>query len=156
MGFYNTLSRQFFYPLADIITGWSVSKTLSFLEISQWWDTQQLKDYQNKKLRALVNHAYRNVPYYHRIFRENELHPDDVREIGDLKKLPILTKKIIRENFPENIVAKNIPRKDHLKGNTSGSSGEQLIYYNTRLYRSFMWASAYRAWGWAGYKLGDK
>jgi phenylacetate-CoA ligase len=74
-----------------------------FLDKSQWWSSAELENYQNEKLARLIRHAYENVPYYSKLFKENGLRPDDVQTTSDLAKIPILTKKTIRENFPFEI-----------------------------------------------------
>ena len=43
-------------------------KHFDFLEESQWWAADRLLDYQDEKLRKLITHAYRNVPYYREVF----------------------------------------------------------------------------------------
>ena len=54
-------------------------------------DAADLQRYQNKKLRAIVQHCARRVPYYHRLFKERHLDPSSIRTVDDLEKLPILT-----------------------------------------------------------------
>ena len=44
--------------------------TYSFLKKSQWWSREQLEEYQMRQLSKLLNHAYKDVPYYRRIFNE--------------------------------------------------------------------------------------
>jgi phenylacetate-CoA ligase len=39
---------------------------------------------------------------------------------------------------------------------TSGSTGEPTKFYQTKEDFSWIWAAHFRAWGWAGYLLGDK
>ena len=56
----------------------------------------EIRELQSKKLKALVKHSYDHVPYYRSIFKEEKLHPDDIKGIGDLDKIPILKKEDIR------------------------------------------------------------
>lgn len=156
MSLYSKISRNLILPLGDFVMGYSISRNLRFLEKSQWWSMKELHDYQNKKLRALINHAYENVPYYHQVFRERKLYPEDIRTTNDLKKLPILTKELIKENFPDNIVAKSIPVKQRMVTASSGSTGEPLQYYITKKAWGFAIACTLRGWYWMGYQLGDK
>ena len=128
---------------------------LKELEETQWWSPEQLRELQNKKLRALIKHAYENVPYYHRIFEERGLSDKDIQTVEDLPKLPILTKNDIRQNFSDLVVRDSKKYKPFLNA-TSGSTGEPLQYYVTMDVASINWAGEFRGWGWAGYKLGDK
>lgn len=46
---------------------------------------------QNRRIRAIVVHAYETVPYYREIMDEAGLRPRDFRTAEDLARLPILT-----------------------------------------------------------------
>ncbi len=50
---------------------------------------------QEKNLHALIKHAYETVPYYNRIFKESKISPDDIKNVEDLTKIPVLTKRDI-------------------------------------------------------------
>lgn len=153
----NWFTENIILPLTDIALGQSIKKHLDFLQKSQWWSESDLKEYQNEKLRALIRHAYENVPYYNELFRRLGLKPDDIKNANDLVKLPILTKEDIRENFKRGkIIAQNIPRKELIFSSSSGSTGEPLQYYITKDAGSFSKACGIRGWYWMRYRLGDK
>lgn len=59
--------------------------TYAFLQESQWWSKEQLEEYQLQQLSTLLQHAYENVPYYHRIFDERGLKPKDIQDFKDLQ-----------------------------------------------------------------------
>jgi len=82
---------------------------LKWLEKTQWWKPSEIKELQNRKLRALIRHAYENVPYYHKLFRKLNLKPDDIKREEDLQKLPILRKEDIRKNLSE-LLARDFKR----------------------------------------------
>ena len=44
--------------------------TYRLLKKSQWWNREQLEEYQLQQLSKLLNHAYENVPYYRKVFNE--------------------------------------------------------------------------------------
>ncbi len=155
MSLYTALARNVFLPLGDRVMGTSISRDLQFLEKSQRWSREQQLEYQNEKLRALIRHAYDNVPYYHKIFRERELKPEDFRSVIDLVKLPVITKDIIRRNF-EDFKAKNYGEGTYFISRTGGSTGVPLLFYNTLVGWSISWAANFRAFGWGGFNYGDK
>ncbi len=152
----NSMLENIILPLSDVFLGHSVSNDLRFLMKSQWWSHEQIDEYQNKKLRELIKHSYNNVPYYNDLFAKLKLKPDDIKTKNDLYKIPLLTKEEIRKNFPDKIVAKNIPRKELRLSSSSGSTGQPLQFYETKLSHSFHNAAGIRGWYWMGYKLGDK
>jgi phenylacetate-CoA ligase len=157
MSIRNIITENIILPLSDLVLGQSVYKHFKFLQKSQWWSENDLKEYQNEKLRALIKHVYENVPYYTELFVKLKLNPADFKTTKDLHKLPILTKEIVRENMKTGkLIAKNIREKDMKLNGSSGSTGEPLQYYITKDAYSFNVAANLRGWYWMGYRLGDK
>ena len=156
MSIINIITENIILPLSDITLGLSVSKHLKFLLKSQWWSESDLQEYQNKKLQQLIRHAYHNVPYYNELFKSLNIKPAQIQIKEDLRKLPILTKETIRKNFPDKIVARNIPKKLLLFRSSSGSTGEPFQFFQTKSAESFNHATGIRGWYWMGYRLGDK
>jgi phenylacetate-CoA ligase len=71
-----------------------------------------------------------------------------------LKKIPVLTKDIIRKNLPD-LLAKNIPASKRIESHSSGSTGEPMKYFIDSNSYTADWAQTFRCWGWAGFQLGD-
>lgn len=122
---------------------------------SQWLAPGELQSLQRRKLARLLRHAYDNVPYYRRVFDERGLRPDDVRDFADLAALPILNKTVIRENF-EDLQAENRARFAPRRNQTSGSTGQPLVFFWDRDAHSAGWPNAWRAFAVAGFQLGDR
>ncbi|RLI47629.1 phenylacetate--CoA ligase family protein [Candidatus Bathyarchaeota archaeon] len=115
----------------------------------------ELKKEQEKQLREFVDFAYRNVPYYHKLFKDLKLFPRDIKRIEDLQRIPILTKKIIKRNW-EDFKPTYLNKMKFFEQSTGGSTGIPLKY---RLYKSDRFLSSamlYRGWGYANYELGDR
>lgn len=89
-------------------------------------DPEKIKQNQEKRLRKIINHAYNNVQFYHDLFNSEKIKPSDIKTVQDLKRIPIITKKDVRDNYPEKIVAKNTNLDDCFIANTSGSTGIPL------------------------------
>ena len=66
---------------------------------NQWKSYEELKEEQEKQLRVIINFAYKNVPYYHNLFDDLKLSPENIKGVEDFEKLPILTKEIIKQNW---------------------------------------------------------
>src|SRR3989344_1261677 len=150
---YNSICKNIFLPLIDIANRTTIKRKLEFLNKSQFWSKKTLEEYQNEKLRKLIMHAYKNVLYYKELFDKLHIKPIDIKTKKELKKLPILTKELIRKNF-NKLVAKN-PSKMTLYA-TSGSTGEPMSFYIDKEADSWKWACELLGWQWAGYNLGDK
>ena len=111
---------------------------------------------QLEQLRALIEHAYENVPYYRRVFDERRLKPKDVSNLEDLQKLPLLTKEGVRSNF-EDLIARNIDPSRFEVCTTGGSTGKPLaLYVDKHTAAAHELAFIRRQWDWAGYRFGDR
>lgn len=131
-------------------------ETYRFLQESQWWNKERLENYQLKQLEKLLNHAYKNVPYYRKIFEERGLKPKDIRNTDDLKKMPYLTKDIIREHLSD-LIAQNYPKSKLQYVTTGGTTGIPLgFYWEKGVTDPKEWAFVWRQWNWAGYRFGEK
>ena len=99
----------------------------NLLESSQW-SVEKLKDYQTNQLKSLLDHCYKNVPYYNRMFVENGWHPLDFKSVDDLQNFPVLTKKQIMAHH-DMMIADNLRHQKAYPITTSGSSGDKLKFY---------------------------
>ncbi|KKG07102.1 capsular biosynthesis protein [Methanosarcina mazei] len=122
---------------------------------SQWQSYEEQKSQQEKKLQNMIRFAYENVPYYHKLFKELNILPGDIRTIEDLEKLPILTKDAIKANFDDFKPANLSSMKYYIKA-TGGSTGTPFRFRFSKSDRFLSAAILYRGWGYGGYKLGDK
>jgi phenylacetate-CoA ligase len=139
----------------DNFTSRQVCWCRQYLEKTQWWKKRELKRLQNKRLRALLKHAYENVPYYHECFRNSSIRPDDIKSASDLSKLPILKKKTIRQQSGK-MVASDFPKRELVPQYTSGTTSSPLGLYRSKADLSWGVGAEFRGYGWAGYEVGDK
>jgi phenylacetate-CoA ligase len=82
----------------------------------------ELEALQLTRLQDTVRHAYANVPHYTRAFDAVGVHPNDIRSLDDVQKLPFTTKADLRENYPFGMFA--VPRERiariHASSGTTG------------------------------------
>jgi len=103
------------------------------LEKSEFWTPIVINEFQNRKLRNLIIHAYNQVPYYKFIFESQRLKPSDIQTVNDLYKIPILEKDTIQKNQPSMI---SLNHKSYYTRTTTGSTGVPLCIkydYNNKL-----------------------
>lgn len=122
---------------------------------SQWKPYYDKKELQEKQLRNMISFAYKNVPYYHKLFNQLKLEPSDIKTVEDLEKLPILTKNIIKKNW-EDFKPVNLDSMKYSVFPTGGSTGAPFRFRLLRYDRFLSAAMLYRGWGYGGYKLGDR
>jgi phenylacetate-CoA ligase len=122
------------------------------LEQSQYWKRSELAALQDEKLRRLIHHAYETVPFYRRRMDERKLKPDDVRTVGDLPKLPVLTRQEVRAAGRELLSSAKCVGQP-IKATTGGSTGEPLTAWNDLRGTAWGMAAYLRGLRWAGYDL---
>jgi phenylacetate-CoA ligase len=125
------------------------------------WDRERIETLQLHRLRQVVTHAYDRSPYYRRVMGEQGVKPTDVRDLGDLNRLPLLTKSIVRDRGSE-LVTEEKPRRGWLHGHTSGTTGSPLgLWYdretcriNNAVDRQFRLRAGLGDGDWLGILLG--
>jgi len=102
-----------------------VIKAEKYISKIEYLTKSEIESYQLTKLNLLLEYAYANVPYYKDILNNIGIGNKGVKNLEELKMLPIIKKDDLRNNYslfiPENEVNYTI-------GSTSGSTGEPLIY----------------------------
>ncbi len=93
---------------------------------NQWLKPSELEELQNKKLRAMVKHAYDNTELYHYKFKNAGIRPEDIKTVNDLKKVPFTTKEELRMQPLEARISKNLDLSKCSVTETSGSTGIPL------------------------------
>jgi phenylacetate-CoA ligase len=115
-----------------------------------------LQALQAAKLRALIAHAYRNVPYYRNAFDSVGIQPHDITGIEGLGRLPLLTKELIRTHREEMLSRMAKPGEYRLHA-TGGSTGEPISFYRSWEYDEYSnYAAGYRTARRAGWRPGER
>lgn len=87
-------------------------------------DSASLEELRARKLRSLVQHAYRSVPYYRSLFDSAGITPSAIRSPGDLPKIPVSNKDDLRAAGIERVLARGTDPHACLRFQTSGSTGK--------------------------------
>jgi phenylacetate-CoA ligase len=86
----------------------------------------ELAALQLERLRATLQHAYENVPFYQKTFSAAAVHPDDCKTLADLGRFPFTTKNDLRENYPFGLLA--VPQDAVVRLHaSSGSTGTPTV-----------------------------
>lgn len=92
------------------------------LKNTECWSKEEFENYQNRCLRRIVEYAYRYVPFYHELYKRNNISFYDIRTKNDLHKLPIIEKEDIRNN--DKIFS--VRSEAYTTRHTSGTTGKPL------------------------------
>jgi phenylacetate-CoA ligase len=91
----------------------------------------ELAALQLSRMRWSLRHAYDNVPHYRTAFERAGVHPDDLRNLGDLARFPFTSKADLRDNYPFGMIA--VPRTDVVRVHaSSGTTGKPTVVGYTR------------------------
>ena len=91
----------------------------------------ELRALQLKRLKATLQHAYRNSPAYRAKFEAAGVHPDDCQTLSDLARFPFTTKKDLRDGYPFGLFA--VPREQCVRIHaSSGTTGKPTVVGYTK------------------------
>ena len=146
------LLRNIVLPAGDAVTHQGMMQRLRFLEKAQWWPQDRILSWQKERLRELMRTAA-EVPFYRELMDASHLSWQDVREPTDLRRLPWVTKEMMRAAYPERITRETGFRC--YEARTSGSTG-----LNFEVQEDAATAGQYRAafllaLRWAGWDFGE-
>ncbi len=111
---------------------------------------------QSERLRAVIRHAYENVEYFRKLFDTAGITPKDIRNAGDLSKVPITKKRDLQQAETESLISRGIKREDCIVKHTSGSTGTPLKFFINEKERDFQRLLNLRIFQAAGFRLTDK
>jgi len=143
-GYYNF--KLYRFPL--------LKKCIEEFERNQWLSQNEIKHLQWNRLKIILEHAYRNVPYYQKLFRKHNILPERINDDADFRKIPILTKRDIRHNL-EDLRARNFCKKDMVKSASGGSTGEPVPFYHDYNFSLCRTALKLRNLRWTDWEIGD-
>ena len=152
---YERLFRQVLFPFYETVL--CRRKTLAYLaeyERNQWLAPDAIEALRWRKLKALLDYCYREVPYYRRRWDEAGLPPERIGSLADFARLPVLTKADIRAHLDDLIAPAY--RDSILFKTTGGSTGEPLRFGFSRESHERRSAVMWRGYGWAGARMGRR
>lgn len=140
-------------PAGDLLAGQRMLSRLKFLEEAQWWDRNKIENERCRLLEELVRVSYEQAPFYKELMDRSGVRPGQIRTPGDLKKIPFVTKAMIRRAYPEKML-RNTGQKIY-ESRTSGSTGENFAVMEDAATAGWYRASFLLALEWSGWSLGE-
>jgi phenylacetate-CoA ligase len=150
---YSRALESILLPAHNLARGRNYVRHRKFLEESQWWKRQALMDFQWREMRALVEHAFKTVPYYQKKYADVGIRLQDIQTPQDFARLPVLTRQEIQAHREE--MRSTAYRGRFMPHATGGSSGVPTRFYLT--IESYDWRTACteRVYSYTGCKLGE-
>jgi phenylacetate-CoA ligase len=114
----------------------------------------ELERMQYKLLKTLVYRLYSFSPFYHNRMKEQKVHPDDIRQLADVQKLPFMFKRDLRDGYPDKIFTS--PQEELVRYHvSSGTTGKPTVVGYTQNDIDLWTTSLARALTSAGLGRGD-
>jgi phenylacetate-CoA ligase len=137
------------FKFAGMVSDYTAWDKYQFLLETQWWPREKLQEYQWRKLTKTLQHAYAEVPLYRKLWQEHGVHPDDIKDRGDMRKIPIVQRADI--DMTTCAAQSSRFRKGLQAVQTSGSTGipfSVLIDIFSYQYKFALWLReiAYTDW----------
>src|SRR5215210_2157632 len=104
-------------------------KDLNPIEIAS---RDQIAALQLRRMKWSLKHAYENVPHYKKSFDAAGVHPDDLKDLADLKKFPLTSKDDLRANYPYGMFAVAMDKIVRIHA-SSGTTGTPTVVGYTKL-----------------------
>jgi phenylacetate-coenzyme A ligase PaaK-like adenylate-forming protein len=148
------LVRHVLYPLHERLKRKPTFRRLEELEQTQWLSPERLAEYQFARLQQLLDFAYAHVPYYRSVLDEHGLPAGRVQSPDDLRRLPFLTRELIRSRFDDLRARTPLP---HVHQRSSGGSTGAPVTVLVDMGRmGFGEAARMRAQRWFGVDVGAR
>ncbi len=112
---------NFFSPLWQLIKRQHINKYVKSLFQNQYLSKEDIEKIQFLKLKKLISFCEHYVPYYMEMFKTLNISCDEIKCFDDLKKIPTLSKEIVRTRYKDFIP--NIYVGKYQITKTSGSTG---------------------------------
>ena len=87
---------------------------------------------QLRRMKWSLKHAYENVPHYKKSFDAVGVHPDDLKDLSDLRKFPLTSKDDLRANYPYGMFAVPMDKVVRIHA-SSGTTGKPTVVGYTKL-----------------------
>ncbi len=114
---------------------------------------EEIKEYQNGRLREALRYLADNSPFYQRVFKDNNINIDDIRTIDDLVKIPFTEKKDLQLHNADFLCVPPEKIIDYIT--TSGTLGDPVTFGCTDKDLERLAFNEMRSFSCAGVKPGN-
>lgn len=142
-------------PISFRYGGRDYVKTLKMIAETEYTTDEEKYRFQLLETKKLLRYANENVPYWRNLFKKLNFTVEGFSELYHIQKLPILNKRVIRENFQDMISKKATKFNSHIEytGGTTGQPNKFIVDNNSRAKE---WAFMHSQWFRKKYQLKEK
>jgi phenylacetate-CoA ligase len=152
MDLYGPLLAKALFPAYEAARGRPTVPLLNYLQATERWSIDALRDLQQGFLRRLLRHAYQHTAYYREVMDDRGIRQEDIESVDDLRKLPLLDRDTVRATMDSRLAG--APFGPLITKSTSGTTGEPVVVKYNAESRHWRDATRWRGYGWGGYRIG--
>ncbi len=149
---YKPLLAKALFPAYEAARGRPTVPLLHYLEGTERWSTDRLRELQLGLLRRLVRHAYRYTAHFRQVMDGIGFDPEDLRSLDDLQRFPVLDRTTVIASLEAR--SASVPPLPVITKSTSGTTGQPVVVKYNAESRHWRDATRWRGYGWAGYEIG--
>jgi phenylacetate-CoA ligase len=101
-------------------------KTRKLIQETEKYSMEEIREYQFEMLKSLIDYCWNNIEGYREHWEKGNFHPVKFKSPDDIKQIPFITKKIIRNNIEKFTNQTIINIVFHTTG---GSTGNPFGFY---------------------------
>ncbi len=135
------------------LTNKEANKANKILDRAEQLDRNGILQLREDAFKDLIKHALTHSSYYRELSQQLGLNVSDFKSISDLKKLPYLTKDIIKARR-NDLIVENIPDSECIKRTSGGTTGEPIYIEVDKQCRTNDLYFYYRGLRWMGWQPG--
>jgi phenylacetate-CoA ligase len=149
------ISRKIFLPLSDRLRGVEAGRSGKYIQESQYYPEEQIREKQLQELKTLLQYVYKHNEFYRLQFQKINAFPDDFKTFSDFSRFPILNKDDIRNNL-DKMISEQFSKSELLRRRTGGSTGVPIQVYQDKECQKIKEAIVRRHNSWAHFLPGKK
>jgi phenylacetate-CoA ligase len=150
----NNILEKAILPFGDLLTRQQVMERYKFYSTAQKWDDEQISVYRNEKFKETVRIASTETAFYKELYNTAGVNINNIRTASDLKYLPIVTKSMLKQAYPEKCTRNS--GRPWVELYTSGSSGAPFCVRQDSFTLSESRALMLLRATFSGWQIGDK
>lgn len=86
----------------------------------------EIEALQFHRMKRSLKHAFENSPFYRNRFIQADVHPEDLKTLGDMAKFPFTVKQDLRDTYPFGMFAVPQTKLVRIQG-SSGTTGKPTV-----------------------------
>ena len=131
---------------------YEILNTWASLQRSQWYEKSKLARLRDSRLKRIVDHAYRKVPFYGELYQRLGVGARNIKSVSDLSGVPTVKREQLQRAGISALTAVGTNLADCMLGTTSGTTGARLqvyedqaaVAYRDALNLRLLWAYGFR------------